>query len=532
MTDAITSFPTHSGLATLFGVALLGIVSSMLCLYIILVQIELQRTLSFAMNADVELEENTTGGGGGGSMTDQTEGKNDNNNKDESPTTNGDSSSIRSTSRNDTPSKPTTDMIKSHHHKSLGGTTDIHEGDETVMRRLYLPMHRRGTLAAVVILLTFMSYLLLVRSNANVVLSWLGMLLILLLLLRQSIAEELRRQRLDRLSSILSLILIMALSLNLATYANQQHAQGDIYEGSARIIGYDLGSYNQTEEDTTIRTDLDVSWGGQWGCPNIPDQYCIANVSGALCETTVNTTQDDAADAADNDNNDNRRRARRTLQLQPSFFKQQQPRRRRIVGAPRHRINQEEEDTMGSQMLVDEEIPDELVDEEFQGEQNYVQGQIKAGQDAYQQNQQQQLRNEPDTTTINDQDSQDEESEMEKNQLLKDKNDELKKDNEDLKAKNEELQQQVCCVNKKEIGSVRFWCFYMKQTRGTMLGPKGWRLITGYVTRRETMMEHVTACAIHRSSYRHSFSSFAVTRVLRMHLQLFPFISICLCCYI
>ena len=243
------SFPSKVGLATLMAASLLIIAATMLALYIVLVRIELQSALSFEHPPDdVALEEND-GDEGDNKSTDNKSSKM----KDESG--------------------------------GKGGNDDI------VERRLHLPMYRRAILAAVVLITAFMTYLLLSLSNANVVLRWIGMFVVLALLVRQSIFEEVRRERLDRLAAIFSLVLVLAMALNLAVYANRQHAQGDIYEGKARIVGYDYSSYKQDRNDTILRTDLEVAWGRWWGCPNMPpDTTCQAFVSGALCEAKEEDT--------------------------------------------------------------------------------------------------------------------------------------------------------------------------------------------------------------------------------------------------
>ena len=241
-------FPGHAALSLLMAVALLTILTSIAAMYMLLVQIELQATLTFDdAEEDVELEE--------------------------SPEDDGyvNASNV---------------VNKGAVEKEGTSTSSVQVEEETgPARRLRLPNFRRAALAGIVAIITFMSYLLLAVSNANFILQWIGMAIILGILMRPTIFEEVRRDRYDRLASLLSLLLVLAMSLNLMVYANQQHAQGDIYEGKARIIGYDYESYSQEKDDKILRTDLEVAWGGEWGCPNVPDQSCTAYVSGALCET-------------------------------------------------------------------------------------------------------------------------------------------------------------------------------------------------------------------------------------------------------
>jgi len=67
------------------------------------------------------------------------------------------------------------------------------------------------------------------------------------------------------------------------TYAAMGLAEGTIYTGSARIVGYDDKEYTNSADELITRIDLQVSWGGAWGCPRM-DKTCYAKVQGALCE--------------------------------------------------------------------------------------------------------------------------------------------------------------------------------------------------------------------------------------------------------
>ncbi|KAL7576441.1 hypothetical protein ACA910_018241 [Epithemia clementina (nom. ined.)] len=273
MTSSYSNFPKQIGLSSLMAASLLIIVSTMLAIYVLLVRIELQTTLSFS--DDTELEENGEG-------------------PQHSVTTTGKNSKSAMTTTN-------TNHEEGVLHQNGNKITPSFDEDAGVARRLHLPLYRRGALAGVVSIITLMAYLLLALSNANVVLCWIGMFVVLGLLLRQSIFEEVRRERMDRLAAIFSLVLLLAMSLNLAVYANRQHAQGDIYQGKARIVGYDYDSYKQNMDDKILRTDLEVEWGGWWGCPNLPDDFtCRGFVAGALCEA-----KEDDADQNENNNNNN-----------------------------------------------------------------------------------------------------------------------------------------------------------------------------------------------------------------------------------
>jgi hypothetical protein len=132
-------------------------------------------------------------------------------------------------------------------------------------------------------LLILMNYLLLVFLPGSAFLSALAMIVLWILVLRAQILEEFRRQRLDRLLTMISLFLIIAGGLTLSTYSRLALKEGQIYEGPARIVGYDDTVYQNTDGET-LRADLEVAWGGSWGCPENGMQ-CQAFVHGALCET-------------------------------------------------------------------------------------------------------------------------------------------------------------------------------------------------------------------------------------------------------
>ena len=41
------------------------------------------------------------------------------------------------------------------------------------------------------------------------------------------------------------------------------------------------------------RTDLEVAWGGEWGCPREDGKQCQAFVQGAMCETEANNNNNE-----------------------------------------------------------------------------------------------------------------------------------------------------------------------------------------------------------------------------------------------
>jgi hypothetical protein len=132
--------------------------------------------------------------------------------------------------------------------------------------------------------LILLTYLLLVVSTAPVWASTLGSLIVLSVFLRYQIGEEVRRQRLDRLFMIVTLFLLIASLLSMATYCKKNFGQGEIYEGPARIVGYNYSSYSNTQSDPITRTNLMVEFGKEWACPLSNGKLCQTQVQGALCQ--------------------------------------------------------------------------------------------------------------------------------------------------------------------------------------------------------------------------------------------------------
>ena len=138
-----------------------------------------------------------------------------------------------------------------------------------------------------VLVLILLTYLLLVESQAPMWLAGLGSLCVFGVFLRFQIGDELRRQRLDRLTLMMSLFLLIASFLSLSTYCMKSLVQGEIYEGPARIVGYDMSSYNNSKHDPSTRADLMVQWGKDWGCPLSGGKVCQAHVQGAMCQANI-----------------------------------------------------------------------------------------------------------------------------------------------------------------------------------------------------------------------------------------------------
>lgn len=144
------------------------------------------------------------------------------------------------------------------------------------------------TLSLYTLILILFIYLLLVCLPTGTL--WWNLLAISFLLtaiLRTQIISEVRQSRYDRLSAIVTLVIVLASSMSVLTYTRLSLKEGSMYEGSARIVGYDDEVYNTTDTNSTVRrTDLEVAWGGMWGCPET-GKLCQSVVSGALCETEL-----------------------------------------------------------------------------------------------------------------------------------------------------------------------------------------------------------------------------------------------------
>lgn len=152
-------------------------------------------------------------------------------------------------------------------------------------------------------ILMLLNYLLLVYLPGSIGLSFIAVFSIWGLTLHDYLMEELlRRKRIDRIVLLLALFFSIAMSLTAFTYHRITFVQGDVYQGSARIVGYDTSVY-QNSDGKSLRTNLEVNWGGQWACPRT-DTQCQAVVEGALCQTKYD---------ADTYTDDDGRRRTRTL---------------------------------------------------------------------------------------------------------------------------------------------------------------------------------------------------------------------------
>jgi hypothetical protein len=154
-------------------------------------------------------------------------------------------------------------------------------------RILSTSQHVQVTVHATIVILFI--YLLLVFLPGSIWLSFVAVFIVWILALQSYLRDEIqRRKRFDRITTMIGLFSIIAGSLALVTYCHLALKEGNIYEGPARIVGYDASTYNNKDGDT-MRADLIVAWGGKWGCPDIESKQCTATVQGALCETQYDT---------------------------------------------------------------------------------------------------------------------------------------------------------------------------------------------------------------------------------------------------
>ncbi|KAG7359106.1 hypothetical protein IV203_015695 [Nitzschia inconspicua] len=181
------------------------------------------------------------------------------------------------------PTSPTSLSPRRRHYPKLNGSpqkTTVEPG----RRKRRVPWSFVLMQIASVGALVLLTYLLLVVSNAPIELRGIGSFIVFFIFLRFQIGEELRRQRIDRIALLVSLFLVIASMLSLSVYSFKTLKQGEVYEGPARIVGYDMSNYNNTEHDPTTRTDIAVSWGKDWGCPLSGGKVCQSQIQGAMCQ--------------------------------------------------------------------------------------------------------------------------------------------------------------------------------------------------------------------------------------------------------
>ena len=219
-------------------------------------------------DGDLHFEESTTGHI---EMTDQPHGLEVERPEDSSSPKNGAKSP---------PTSPRSPTTRRHQRQTVQSPPNKTAGK----RRRRVPWSFVWMQVASVVALILLTYLLLVVSNAPIWLRALGSIVVFFIFLRFQIGEELRRQRMDRIILLVSLFLLIASMMSLCVYSMKTLKQGEIYEGPARIVGYDLSNYNNTQHDPTTRTDIAVSWGKDWGCPMSGGKVCQSRIQGAMCQ--------------------------------------------------------------------------------------------------------------------------------------------------------------------------------------------------------------------------------------------------------
>ena len=165
---------------------------------------------------------------------------------------------------------PHPSSFEDHEDTFFHDNSDDYYNGTPKFSRSKLTLEEKLILYAMVCLLLFLTYLLLVYLPSGVMASLIGTLCISCVTFKTQVSDEIRRRRYDRLSAILTLIIFGASFLSLITYASVGLKESIIYEGPARIIGYDTSTYEThggsgNGEVSATRMDLEVAWGGNWG---------------------------------------------------------------------------------------------------------------------------------------------------------------------------------------------------------------------------------------------------------------------------
>lgn len=157
-------------------------------------------------------------------------------------------------------------------HEFIGPSSSYEQlgNGDTKFIRTKLNLEEKLVLYVMVCILLFLVYLLLVYLPSGATASLFGTLCIAGIMFKTQIANELRRGRYDRLAAIATLIIFAASFLSLITYSEIGIREGTIYEGPARIVGYDTSIYEKESGSGDFKTeatrmDLEVAWGGAWG---------------------------------------------------------------------------------------------------------------------------------------------------------------------------------------------------------------------------------------------------------------------------
>ena len=242
-------------------------------------------------------------------------------------------------------------------------------------RRRLLTRSQQIMIVMHVSVLILLNYLLLVFLPGSALLSFVAMTAIWILTLHSYLRDELqRRERWDRLGTMVALFFVIAGCLTLLTYCRLALREGSVYQGPARIVGYDMGLYDNSDEET-LRTDLQVSWGGAWGCPDNGDRVCTATVQGALCETDYSA--EDYAVGGD-DTGGRRRRRRRALKKSVNSTQTEA-----AAAGDQEEFTDAEKDAMAEKEKQDEEAYDEKVDEVVVEDEEVIEEEADEEVDAY-----------------------------------------------------------------------------------------------------------------------------------------------------
>ena len=214
-----------------------------------------------------------------------------------------------------------------------------------------------------VCVLVLLTYLIMVMSNSPIFLRILGSLCVFGVFLRYQIGDEIRRQRVDRIMLLLSLFLFIASMLSTLVYCMKELSHGEIYEGPARIVGYDLEQYNNTKHDPTTRTDIAVSWGKDWGCPLSGGKVCQARIQGAMCQSHPEKEQTKHKPHYDNSRRRGRRRRGRVLKDDSTEETQKEEEEELEQAEEKEEETEEEEEDLELD-LEDEEMSNEDLEDE------------------------------------------------------------------------------------------------------------------------------------------------------------------------
>lgn len=252
--------------------------------WIVTILIQIEKTKASAFSSVID-EEDENGGGGDLHFEESTTGHIEMTDQPHLEVEKPEQSGSPKSSIN-TPSSPNNRSPRRRHQQQ-----SPHKVGHVGSRKRRVPWSFVWMQLASVSALVLLTYLVLVVSNAPIALRGLGSVIIFFIFLRFQIGEEIRRQRIDRITLLISLFLVIASMLSLCVYSMKTLKQGEVYEGPARIVGYDMSNYNNTQHDPTTRTDIAVSWGKDWGCPLSGGKTCQSTIQGAMCQVHPEQSQ-------------------------------------------------------------------------------------------------------------------------------------------------------------------------------------------------------------------------------------------------